>query len=151
MIIGVSFKIPQATDNTLWKILKCVEIPKYKWHNIESQNEVWESFQGGMFFKNELYNGNEFLRCIQSNYYIIFLKLQAYFPDGNFFDIHTYQEFQNSDCQLLLLIADCEFVDIYVKDQTVAKSIYKNAVLNQYGEVEYITEFNNSRTKMDVL
>ena len=151
MIRGISFKIQQATENVLWKILKCIDIEKYCWHNIESQNEVWDSPLGEVFFETDFYDGKSFLQRIRLDHYIVFLKLQAYFKNGEFYDVHSYEDFQKSDCSLLLLIWDCEFVNIYVKDEIVAKAIYENALSNSYTEVEYITTSNDGRTKMDVL
>lgn len=37
-MIGVSIKITK-TKNTLWQILKCIDVEKYHWYNIENQNE----------------------------------------------------------------------------------------------------------------
>ena len=151
MIRGVYFEIQQTTYSDLWQILKCIEIEKYNWYNIDSQNEVRHPPFGELFFKTDYYDGKSFSQLIHSNHYIIFLKLQAYFPNGEQFDIHTYEEFQKSDCQLLLLIADSVFVYIYAKDQNLIKSIFDNASINKYTAVKYITESNDSRTKMDVV
>lgn len=151
MFNGVSFKIPQTTSNILWQILRCIDIEKYRWYNIESQNEVWDSPLGDIFFEKELYDGKSFLKLINLNHYIVFLKLQAYLENGCFYDIHSYAEFETSDCQLLLLIYDCQSVEIYAKDQEVIKDVYENALTNRFTEVQYITESNDSRTKMDVL
>ena len=90
MIRGVSFQIPQRKLDTLWQILQCVDIAQYDWYNIDCQNEVWSD------------------------------SLQAYFPGDQFCDLHTYQEFVGSDCQILLLIHDCEFVEIYVKELVIS-------------------------------
>lgn len=151
MIRGVSFHIPQMRGTVLWQMLSCINIEQYCWYNIESQNEVWTDTPGNVFFEAGYYDGKRFLQQIQLDSYIVFLKLQAYFEDSKFFDIHTYNDFQESDCQLLLLIYDCEFVDIYAKDQDIIKSIYENALINNYTEVEYITKNNHVRTKLDVL
>lgn len=79
------------------------------------------------------------------------MKLQTYFPKGKFYDIHTYQEFVKSDCQILLLVYDCEFVEIYAKEPVISQALYQNAVLHNYSDVVYITDANDERTKMDVL
>ena len=139
------------SDNALWQILKCINVEKYCWHNILSQNEVWANHRGGISFEKAYYDGKAFLQSIIADHFIIFLKLQAYFENDKFFDIHTYEDFQNSNCQLLLLVWDCEYVDVYIKDRSVAQSIYENALANDYLEVKYITESNDSRIKMDIV
>lgn len=150
MIRGVFFKTRPCSD-PLYQILKCIDIEKYCWHNIDSQNEVWGRPQGTIFFEKDYYTGQDFLQQIQSNHFIVFLKLQAYFNDSSFFDIQSYEQFQKSDCQLLLLVYDCESVAVYAKDQMIAGTIYENALKNNYMEIEYITETNDARTKMNVM
>lgn len=52
---------------------------------------------------------------------------------------------------MILLIYDCECVEIYSKDQMMLKSIYDQAILNNYTEVEFIDEKNFFRTTMNIL
>lgn len=118
---------------------------------LKAKNEVWDGSQKGDFFEKSYYDGNSFLQHIILGHSVVFLKLQAYFENDRFFDIHSYQEFVDSDCQLLLLIYDCQAVEIYAKDQPEIKSIYENALLNGYTEIQYVTDSNDGRTKMDVL
>lgn len=152
MIRGVFFKISQTMNNViLWPILECIDVEKYNWYNIESQCEVWADSQGSDFFKLKYYDGKNFSKHIRSRHFIVFLKLQAYFETGEFGDIHTYEEFLACSCQILLLINDCEFVEIYAKDQKVIKTLFENALAHNYKEVEYITDINDGRTRMDVL
>ncbi len=35
MLRGVFFQIPQRKTDTLWQILKCVDIAQYDWYNID--------------------------------------------------------------------------------------------------------------------
>lgn len=150
MVRGVSFKaIPSSY--MLYQILKCISIEKYYWYNIDSQSEVWDKSRGTTFFEKEIYDGKSFFKRINVDHFIIFLKLQAYFTNSSFVDIHNYEEFKRSDCQLILLIYDCQYVEIYAKNQTVSKEILENALTNHYTEIQYITDSNDGRTKMDVL
>lgn len=152
MIRGVSFKIsPALNDTILWKILKCIDVQKYTWYNIGGQSEVWADSQGTDFFKRNYYDGKSFINQIQSKHYIVFLKLQAYFVSGTFFDILTYEEFVASDCQILFLINDCQFVEIYSKSKNNSETLYRNAVINHFTNIEYITDSNDERIKMNIL
>ena len=151
MIRGIRFTIPQETTNTLWKILNRTRICNCTWYNVEDQCEVWTNTPGQVFFNLPSYNAKDFEKKIQQDHYIIFLKLLAY-PEGErFFNIHTYKDFQNSRCQLLLLIYDCEFVEIFVKSTVIAEIIFNNASLNNYKNIEYITDNNDKRTILDIL
>lgn len=153
MIRGVTFKIPQKKDNILWKILNCIDVQKYDWYNIESQNESWSyvnDLEERYFLEENYYDGGSFSQEIFEEHYIIALKLQAYLVGMDFFEIHTYEEFQKSTCQILLLIYDCEFVEIYAKEQNVIIAIYDNAQNNNFIEIEYITDANDGRKIMDI-
>jgi len=147
----VSFSIPQVTGNTLWKVLNCIDVENFRWHIEESQTEVWNSPTGNKFFEKHYFPGHAFLQKILCDHYIIFLKLQAQSKEGVFSDIRTYEEFLESECQLLLLIYDCESLELYTKDPFIAKKLYDNALEKRYFEVNYITDCNDSRTRMNVL
>lgn len=151
---GVSFKVSQENDNILWKILNCINIKKYNWFNIKNQNESWhriDNFVDKPFLENVFYNGESFAEQIQKNHYIIFLKLEAYEGYSDFYDIHSYEEFQKNSCKLLLLMYDCDFVEIYAKEQYIIYEIYKNAQRNNFMEIKYICDTNDERKTMDVL
>ena len=152
MIRGVSFEV-STIQNVLYKILNCIKPEKYCWYNIESQYEDWSSTEETYFLEEDYYDGESFSRQIfleHLEHFIIFIKLQAYFENSEFQDIHTYDEFKNSDCQLLLLIYDCYYVNIYAKDESVISDLYENAIMNEFEEVKYITDSSDERTKMDV-
>lgn len=152
MIIGVSFEITQQKNgNILFEILKSIDIHKYFWYNILEQTEALANQQGEDFFYKRYYDRDDFFNYIQNHHYIIFLKLQAYFKNDKFYEIHTYDEFESSDCQLLVLINDCEFVEIYVKEATDSKIIFENALSKNYRNVAYITINSDKRTTMDLL
>lgn len=150
MLKGVYFKT-LPSENLLYQILKPIDVKEYCWYNVEEQNEVWDENISDLFFKENVYDGETFSRQIASNNFIVFLKLQAYFEKGSFSNINTYEEFQKSNCQMILLIYDCECVEIYSKDQMMLKSIYDQAILNNYTEVKFIDEKNFFRTTMNIL
>lgn len=150
MIMGISFKT-QQNINVLPIILNGINVENYFWYNIDSQNEVWDSPQGELFFSKENYNGKDFAEHIKMNHFIVFLKLLAFNKNRRFFNIQTYEEFQNSDCQLLILIYDCQQVEVYAKSQKEIQTIYQNAINNKYIDVTYITNENNKRTQMNIL
>ncbi|MGO5549103.1 DUF2691 family protein [Wansuia hejianensis] len=151
MIRGVSFNIPQLKSNTLWKIFSAIDINKYYWYIIQSQTEVWDNLLENDFFKQECYPGEEFSTCIQSNHYIVFLKLQAYSTFTNMRNMCEYNDYIKSDCQLILLVHDCEYVELYSKDQYTINLIYQRAAANGYKEIEYIMDNNDGRKVLDIL
>lgn len=151
MVRGVEFEILQKTADTLWEMLNCINIETYKWYIIDSQEEVWNEEQNEDFFTTQDLSGKDFAEKIHSNHYIVFLKLQAYLTDGVFSDVQTYDEFLKGDCKILVLVNDCEYVEIYCKDRTISEVIYNHAISKKYKNVKYITNDNDHRTIMNVL
>ena len=62
-----------------------------------------------------------------------------------------YNDYIKSDCQLILLVHDCEYVELYSKDQYTINLIYQRAAANGYKEIEYIMDNNDGRKVLDIL
>lgn len=151
-IRGVSFRAPLKSLDLLQRILNGIDLEALNWFVIENQTEVWEYPNYSAFLENAYYNGEDFSLTIKSPHYIIFLKLQAYLRiDNSFKDIHTYEDFLSSDCLFLLLVYDCEYVEIYLKDAKTVNKIIKNAKEARFEEITIITDENDARTKLDII
>lgn len=148
---GIYFEIPQMVTNTLWSFLRNIQIENYNWYNINNQSEIYNEKSDGEFFCKKHYSGTEFFNLIQLNHHIIFLKLQAYLIDNRFKNIDSYEEFINSDCQIIILVYDCKYVEIYSKQELELYEIYQSAQENNYKNISYITENNRDRNNMNVL
>ena len=151
MIKGISFIITQGRERMLWDILNNIDVVKYNWRNITSQQEAWIKKGEEEFLPNAFYEGGLLKQCIMQEHYIIFLKLEAYLGEIGDADISTYEEFLKSDCQILLLIYDCEFVEIYAKEQNVVEALYETARYNDFKDIGYITDETDKRKVMDIL
>lgn len=153
MVRGISFKVEKKEDRILEEILKGINVLNYDWYNIESQMEAWYFEDDGEegFLADTYYSGRELLKNISKNHYVIFLKLEAYPKKTNDFDQHTLEEFQSSECKILLLIYDCRYVEIFAKEKNIIDNLYINAQKKGFTKIEYITDVNDGRIKMDVL
>lgn len=151
-IRGVSFRVPQGRNDLLQEILDGIDIQTFCWYNVESQNEAWSNpEENEALFRKERYNGAEFSRVIQRPHFVVFLKLEAYPPGENCPDIHSYEEFLKSSCLLLMLIYDCEFVEIFAKDAHTTNTLLENAHRKGFLEIALITDENDGRTRMDIM
>lgn len=150
IIKGISFEVAQDAPNNLSKILSPVAVEEYNWFVERGQTEVWRMPSEEDFFDKDFYYGCDFQTHIQENCFIVFLRLQAYDPLGTFQEIHTYRQFLESDCRLLLLIYDCEQVEIYAKEETVLSSIYEVAA-KEFGNVQLLSDINCIRSRLDIL
>ncbi len=150
MIRGVSFSIIPNEQEKLLNLVRSMNTENYAWSYIASQSEIITQDQGGNYLEDDSYNGNAVLDLFGENNYIIFLKLQAYVSQDPDDEIHTYIEFVDSSCQILFLLYDCEFVEIYMKNADSSRRLYENAVLQGFRNVEFITDNNDLREKMDL-
>ena len=145
---GVSFHIPDEYDNILAGLLDGVDIEAFEW-KLGGMNESYvieNNELGKLLFQDEVMSGETLRRVIsESEYYLIFVDIKA-FPIGSTTpvnDIATYERFLDSDCQLVLLVADSSYVMIYGKDQRVMDNLYVTAVNAGYERVTYLTDEND--------
>ncbi|MGG0301247.1 DUF2691 family protein [Bacillus albus] len=150
---GIIVDIPNEYDNLLWAVLKPIDITSFDWRveNEESYFRLSDGLGPELFSEdNKVMSGLELKKLIKDNvYYLIFADLKAYSKGEEVVDIETYEEFNESKCELVLLVADCTYVTIYAKDQEAIELMYENA-RNQGFYVEYVTEENDDRTRLSV-
>ncbi|EEL31314.1 DUF2691 family protein [Bacillus toyonensis] len=151
---GITVDIPNEYDNLLWKVLKPIDISSFDWW--VGSEESYLVARGGLdeaLFPEEpsiVVEGSDLKRLVKDNiYYVIFADLKAYPKGEEVVDIETYEEFKESKCELVLLVADCTYVTVYAKDQKAIELMYENA-LNQGFYVEYVTDENAGRTRLSV-
>ncbi|WP_270343234.1 DUF2691 family protein [Bacillus mobilis] len=150
---GIFVDIPNEYDNLLWEVLKPIDITAFDWRveNEESYFVLSDGLGPELFSEdNKVMSGLELKKLIKDNiYYLIFADLKAY-PKGEVLEeIETYEEFKESKCELVLLVADCTYVTIYAKDQKAIELMYENE-RNQGFYVEYVTDENDGRTRLSV-
>ncbi|MGQ9007691.1 DUF2691 family protein [Bacillus stercoris] len=150
---GVSFQIPNEYGNFLWRILQPVEIAHYRWQTSGESYFVVDGVLDDeeLFHDFAIVDGADFAQQLKTNqYYTIFVELQA-FPYGKTVNqINTYEEFAVSDCELVLLIADNSYVSIYCKNKNTIEKLYFNALQNDFEDVQFITDENDTRTGFTV-
>lgn len=137
-MLGIKFKIPNTYDIILYKILK----------NINSEDSMWmvpteEVFckDGSFLFQYDIYIDRKFRNMIKTiQHYPIFLNLQLYQSQFRHSSIHNYQEFLDSDCQLILFITDNIFVDVYSKNEHYLEIIEKAIEENNFLDKQYIMD-----------
>lgn len=148
MLRGISFKFKNISNTVLLDILGCIDVENYCWYNIESQTQIWDKTKKNNLLASNYYDGATLRKEISLEHFAMFVKFQAYFKSSVFTDINTYDDFKNSDCQIMLLIHDCDFVEIYAKDKEVMDKFYNRALKLDCEEVEYTTDKNDGRTRM---
>ncbi|RLQ90855.1 DUF2691 family protein [Planomicrobium sp. Y74] len=150
---GISFEIPNKYGRWLEEMLKPINIAAFDWQigSSESYTVIDDRLEEELFSnKGNVIEGTELKNRVEANqYYIISVDLQA-FPKNTVNRVETFEEFIESDCQLVLLVVDCIYVTIYCKNQETIESLNKNAITCGFGDIEYITNENDARTKLSV-
>ena len=61
--------------------------------------------------------------------------------------VSKYYEYKKSPVEIIIMITDSEWLDIYSKDIDIIKTIEKNLINNKnFYDIELITDENDSRT-----
>ncbi|AUS13963.1 hypothetical protein C0W65_19195 [Bacillus subtilis] len=150
---GVSFQIPNEYGNFLWRILQPVDIAHYKW---QTSGESYFVVDGELdneelFHDFAIVEGADFAQLLKTNqYYTIFVELKAFPHRKTVNQVNTYEEFADSDCEFVLLIADNSYVSIYCKNKNTIEKLYFNALHNDFEDVQFITDENDTRTGLTV-
>ncbi|PGV60602.1 hypothetical protein COD94_19685 [Bacillus cereus] len=150
---GIFVDIPNGYDNLLWKVLKPIQISSFDWW--VGNEESYLVARGGLddaLFPEEpsVVEGLDLKKLVKDNiYYLIFADLKAYPKGEAAVDIETYEEFKESKCEVVILVVDSQYIQIYAKDQKAIKLMYENA-MNQGFYVEYVTDENDGRTRLSV-
>lgn len=150
---GISFELPNEYGTFLGDVLKSIDITAFSWRigSRESYKIINNELGEDLFSEdNKVMEGTALKQLLEnSNYYIIFADLQAY-PKGEITEINTYEEFAKSDCELVLLVVDSCYAAIYCKDIDKLELLCKNARNCGFENVEYITDENDTRTRLSV-
>lgn len=150
---GVSFQIPNEYGQVLKNILVPLDCSQYDW--LIGAGQVLQTVDG-LFIEEDLFheydhilNGSELNKRINHvSYYPIFADLKGYSRMGLISDFDTYEKYQQSDCEIVVLITDSVYVSIYCKNRSLLESLYSNAMSNNYQSVTYITDENDRRMSM---
>ncbi|WP_346848697.1 DUF2691 family protein [Clostridium sp. UBA5119] len=147
MIRGLRFKIPNEYNFFINKITDGINKDTYVWEIFEDQVFVEK---GDFLFDSDIYSGQKFNEIIsQSPYYATALNLQVFPCETNIQQVKNYNEFLSSNCELVFLICDVIFVDIYSKSMKIIEIIRLNAQNNNFQEIEYITDENDRIKEFD--
>jgi Protein of unknown function (DUF2691) len=145
MIRGITFEIPNEPGIFLGNIFKPVEIALFNWKSRGGESYLVKDNQLGepLFPENEM-DGLLLQEVIENDcYYVIFIELIAYPKGKQVRDIETYDDFINSECQLVLLIVDSSFTTIYCKNKEILERLYNNAIVQGFDQVQYITVYES--------
>lgn len=143
-IIGLNIKVKNEYNNYLYKLFSSIDLLNYKWYVITDDclySENGEIKQ--KIFNKDIVIGQDFFKYISlKDYYMIFLDLKAYPLSGKYSEIRVFEDFLESECEIILLCIDSTFIEFYSKDKSILDKVYKNCGKFNLESVEYISVEN---------
>ncbi len=149
MIRGISF-ISENSYSIFPIITRSIKIKDYDWYVIE--NGVYDGKTHDSALKVAKYNGASLKNCLESDeIFVLYANIQAYPLQHAYKIINSYDDYFNSDCEIVILIYDSLYIEIYSKDIEIIKCIEYYIHNNGFNEISYITDNNDSRTAFYVM
>ncbi|MDL9996022.1 DUF2691 family protein [Bacillus stercoris] len=103
-----------------------------------------------LFHDFAIVEGADFAQLLKTNqYYTIFVELKA-FPHGKTVNQVIHMKSLLTVIAFVLLIADNSYVSIYCKNKNTIEKLYFNALHNDFEDVQFITDENDTRTGLTV-
>lgn len=139
---GIRFKIPNEHGKIICEILSKDIIREFSW--FVEDGEILAMGKDGKYnsvFHKKYWSGEEFLTCVkEQEYYIVNCKIIGFNEVGEE-ETNTYEKFSKSKSEILLIISDSIFVDIYCKNLNNLEQLFK---INFKREcLEYICEIDD--------
>ncbi|MCR1952866.1 DUF2691 family protein [Clostridium sp. DSM 100503] len=124
MIKGIKFNIPNKKGKYLYEVLNSINVLAYKWFINEDDIYCIENYKN--LFQDQYLNGYEFKDIIMKNeYYIINTEIRAFSDEVKYENIQTYEDFLQSNVEILIIIIDSEYGEIYCKNESMLSNFYK--------------------------
>lgn len=152
MIRGIEL-ISNTDTGVLQQVLKEIDLSQYMWtsENFEGYSSMsangcdtrFSSFMLGESFQKRAFSDPQ--------YSVLFAEFKGFAKNGKISSVTTYEEYLHSDCQIIILIADGDCIDIYAKDRDLCKTIYSNSLkIHNFKSLIFKTDHNDERSKMSV-
>ncbi|MFK3959832.1 DUF2691 family protein [Guptibacillus hwajinpoensis] len=154
MIRGITFEVPNKRGYILRDILAPIDVSAFNWLvKDEEAYYVVDGELGEQLFSHQILHleGQLLQKKIEEQTsFVIFADLKA-FPKGAVpEELETYKDFNESDCEVVLLIVDGTFATVYCKDNLLSETLFYHAKRKGYLDVAYITDENDERTGLTV-
>lgn len=145
---GISFILNKSEHSILASILDGIDITSLYWS--VSEDEIYVDEGENLYIEKKI-DGMTFLNIINTDYYFVYFDNIKAYSDNNYSDnINYYDDFLNSNCELVILCSDGIYYEIYSKSEEVIRIIKFNCIKKGFDEIEYITDENDCRTIFSV-
>jgi len=87
--------------------------------------------------------------CLGQNF-VFFIRIREYGISDNIDHISTFEDFQKSDCKMVLIMADSKFYGIYAKDEIKQRSVQYSLISLLSIDAEFVPMDSITRTGLTV-
>lgn len=100
------------------------------------------------YFRDGKYTGEEFLNTIYEFTKLSFVRIRRYIPGESVTDIDTYDDFQKSNCDFLILFYDGGFTEFYAKETELLSKFEDFCRHPAIKRVRFVYDEEGERTDM---
>ena len=152
MLIGVYFAMNTNADGgefiyDMWKENRLK--PNTKWVVDDTISNPFP-IPTGVYSSTEMKNLIEDIKEVEtfSKVAFSFMRLRRYPENGLIEQMYSYDDWVESECDLIILYWDGGYYHVYSKNEEEVRKIYAQCIKNGYKAVEFVTTENNTRKVM---
>ena len=150
MIRGVEFLRTEGYDRFLYDMFQNIALEKYDLYirdvDIAMGNESISDIE-----LPDCMRGEEFLKAVdEKSYLTIFIDITAYPKGAQKKELEVYEDFLDSKCEIVFLVHDVKYVEIYTKDDKILYQFIENAKKVGCKDLSIKTDENDDRTGLSV-
>lgn len=135
MKVKVEFIWPEKypSGDILRRLFEGFDCSKYTW-DVDNEHAIDEN--NNNLFESRVYTGEDFGQAVNKKAAsVTVVSFKAF--DGKVEKIDSFDDYLDSDCQLMLYVIDGDFIDIYCKNEEDLKFFYDRAKLLEAEELCY--------------
>ena len=140
-VVGIRFEIPNDRGTFIKDIFNGIDIASYRWNIMEEEI----LFSNGYSLDDDYYTDEDMVEILDKEMYLISATFQLTKENVITSTIESYDEFVKSECEILFVVIDSSYVDLYAKNLEDIMIVKNNAIKNKYKNIEFIFNDNNPR------
>ena len=142
---GIYYEILNEYGNYLAEVLEDLPLDDYLWSITRGEIHLLDEngVTGRFLFEDadKFLQGSTLYSMAKNNtYYMVFATIGAYRKSEELEYIRTYNDFLQSECQIIVIVADCSEVIIICKDERLVLDIYNRVKFKECEKVKLIDE-----------
>lgn len=143
-IIGIEFRYKKY-DSTIAKLFYNIDEFRGCYFDIDQAEIIYEDCAESVDWG--WYEYNDFIKLFENrNFLATHFKIAVYPNESDIRPLTSYMDYVNSKCLALYLLVDCEYIEIYAKEDRILKLLINNArSISSDTSIKYKTEAKDNR------